>query len=142
MAFDKLIETLRNEIEKEMELREEIIYKKGFAAGTEEVSNCQCEDCFMENYAEGIFDAFDGFKELVEMTGKERINRFGTTSLIEILDAYEPLEILNELSREETPEEQPEDEICKIIGAILDLDISDDIKKYVLGDIIISDIIK
>ena len=150
MAFDKLMETLKEEIAQEMALREEIVYKKGylegFSAGTEDIDlrMAEYEDSTVESYVQGICEAFDVFKTLVEMSGADRIETFGGASLTDIMDAYDPFEIFDRvvLFEADKKEEQEENACFEFIGAILDCEVSDEAKMQLLGNIKIADLFK
>lgn len=142
MAFDKLMETLNKEIAEEMSLREEIIYKKGFAAGIEEAkSKCKCqressaeEEAFDEAYAEGYLDGIEDFKEIIgvilDLPWSVREALFGYSRLSAILDEVDTLDIVKTIYSEFLDTKIKEEE--NLIGDILDSTLSDDLKRLLL----------
>lgn len=142
MAFDKLMETLNKEIAEEMSLREEIIYKKGFAAGIEEAkSKCKCqressaeEEAFDEAYAEGYLDGIEDFKEIIsvilDLTWSVREALFGYSRLSAILDEVDTLDIVKTIYSEFLDTKIKEEE--NLIGDILDSTLSDELKRLIL----------
>lgn len=142
MAFDKLMETLNKEIAEEMSLREEIIYKKGFAAGIEEAkSKCKCqressaeEEAFDEAYAEGYLDGIEDFKEIIsvilDLPWSVREALFGYSRLSAILDEVDTLDIVKTIYSEFIDTKIKEED--NLIGDILDSTLSDDLKRLLL----------
>lgn len=142
MAFDKLMETLNKEIAEEMSLREEIIYKKGFAAGIEEAkSKCKCqressaeEEAFDEAYAEGYLDGIEDFKEIIsvilDLPWSVREALFGYSRLSTILDEVDTLDIVKTIYSEFLDTKIKEEE--NLVGDILDSTLSDELKRLIL----------
>lgn len=142
MSFDKLMETLNKEIAEEMSLREEIIYKKGFAAGIEEAkSKCKCqkessaeEEAFDEAYAEGYLDGIEDFKEIIsvilDLPWSVREALFGYSRLSTILDEVDTLDIVKTIYSEFLDTKIKEEE--NLIGDILDSTLSDELKRLIL----------
>jgi cation transport regulator ChaB len=142
MAFDKLMETLNKEIAEEMSLREEIIYKKGFAAGIEEAkSKCKCqressaeEEALDEAYAEGYLDGIEDFKKIIsiilDLSWSVREALFGYSRLSAILDEVDTLDIVKTVYSEFIDIKIKEED--NLIGDILDSTLSDDLKRLLL----------
>ena len=143
MAFDKLMETLNKEIAEEMSLREEIIYKKGFAAGIEEAkSKCKCqressaeEEAFDEAYAEGYLDGIEDFKEIIniilDLPWSVREALFGYSRLSTILDEVDTLDIVKTVYSEFIDTKIKEED-NNLIEDILDSTLSDNLKRLLL----------
>ena len=140
MKYDTILDTIKKELEKEMDIREEIIYKKGFAAGYKEAEEkFKFDEDFVEDYGaeaylEGLEDAREMILDIVHMSAEERDKIFGEHCLKKLLktDSLNLFKtfITSLIDKENEEEEDPK---AEFIGAILDADISDESKKMILA---------
>lgn len=142
MNFNSIEKAIRDELEKEMLIREEIMYKKGFAAGlkaSEDKSDKKFDKKTVASLvAESIEVGLDCALTISEMEKSERFKLFGSECLSGIMsdwDATEIAEIIYDyLISKVNAEEEKEDAKCdsETIGEILDSNLSDEMKKMIL----------
>ena len=145
MNYDEIIETIKQELSKESELREEIIYKKGFAEGIKHVKEnfeeVDTEEIEAEAYLEGLQDACDMISDIIELPAEEKISLYDTACLKEILDGNDAIttfnsylihRVMNIASNNQEKETDEKDANSELIGDILDSSMSDDNKRIIL----------
>lgn len=136
MNYDSIITKIREELEKEMSIREEIIYKKGFAEGLKEAkSKDEKEDDIFSLVEDAIEVGLDCALTIEEMDKKERFKLFGSECLSGIMADWEPLEIAEVIRNylvSKVKKENKKEHDSEIIGEILDSNLSDEMKKMIL----------
>jgi len=144
MNFNSIEKAIRDELEKEMLIREEIMYKKGFTAGLK-VSEDKSDKKFDKKtvtslVAESIEVGLDCALTISEMEKSERFKLFGSECLSGIMSDWNATEIaeiiydylVSKVNAEK--EREKEDVKCdsETIGEILDSNLSDEMKKMIL----------
>lgn len=150
MNYDKIIETIKQELSKESELREEIIYKKGFAEGVkyakeefkEDFEEVDTEEIEATAYLDGLQDACEMISSIIELPAEEKISLYNTACLKEILDDNDAITVFNSylihrvmgmVSDNQEKEPIEEDPKSELIGDVLDSSMSDENKRIILA---------
>ena len=157
---------LEEEFEKEMDIREEITFKKGYATGYEEAMNKKEEkpepetsdedltEAYAEGYLEALDDAWAMVKDILEMPNSARLKYFKEVDPLLILEKNTPievmktacLELLEEMQRELFPSaDRADDKINNQFTGVTEEDLKEeeeeDTKSEFIGSILDSKIL-
>lgn len=126
--YARIIKLIKNEVEKETAIIDEMAYKRGYAkASKEEDEKLYTEESYAEGYLDGTEDVVYALFKILEMDIDERRHKFGSIRIMEILKDHHPLDILKEVINE-NKESEYENKIDKVIKVIKESDLEDDLK--------------
>lgn len=141
MNYERIIDVVKEELSKESAIREEVIYKKGYAEGYKDAEkkiklDIDITELSEESYVEGLEDAWETLKFIIlNLTSKERLDMFGTQSISNIIKENSALDVMKSLVFDYLMEDEEKSKYEKheAIGEILDSNLSDEAKKTILG---------